>query len=111
MPSWTPHDANVCFDPPLMLLCVAAFLRSRQVFEPPLDLALVEAIKASPDPNAQLLTMNIAMSTATELAHLANGTPVLHCVRVSAPCLVYRSAQSPGSQTLPQETEPLSPRR
>jgi len=43
------------------------------VFHEPIDPFIVEAIKASPDPNAQLLTMNIAMSTATELAHIANG--------------------------------------
>lgn len=73
------------------------------VFRPPLDEALLEAVEASPDPNIkvcrfgaiphlaaalpqpnllltrsrptpkQLMTMNVAMSTATELAHLANG--------------------------------------
>ena len=43
------------------------------VFRPPLDEALLEAIEASPDPNIKLMTMNVAMSTATELVHLANG--------------------------------------
>lgn len=43
------------------------------VFALPVDPTLLNAIKQSPDPNAKLLTMNIAMSTATELAHLANG--------------------------------------
>lgn len=34
---------------------------------------LVEAIVAAPEPNIKLLSMNLAMSTATELAHKANG--------------------------------------
>jgi hypothetical protein len=44
------------------------------VFEPPLNPELLWAIEASPDPNLKLLTMNIAMSTATELVHVANGS-------------------------------------
>ena len=63
------------------------------MFETPLDSALVEAIKASPHPNAQLLTMNIAMSTATELAHLANGLSVLSA---HAPCTSSLSDKSTG---------------
>lgn len=47
--------------------------RFEPVFRPPLDEALLEAIEASPDPNIRLMTMNVAMSTATELVHLANG--------------------------------------
>jgi len=43
------------------------------LFEEPIEESMTSAIKASPDPNVKLLTMNIAMSTATELAHLANG--------------------------------------
>ena len=40
------------------------------VFEPPLDMELLRAIEASPEPNLKLLIMNIAMSTATELVHM-----------------------------------------
>ena len=58
------------------------------MFATPLDSALVEAIKASPDPNAQLLTMNIAMSTATELAHLANGLSQICSNMVCPKCVV-----------------------
>ena len=47
------------------------------VFQLPLDEALLSAIESSPDPNLKLLTMNVAMSTATELVHLANGNPDL----------------------------------
>jgi hypothetical protein len=43
------------------------------IFKPPLDPQLLSAIEASPDPNVKLLTMNVAMSTATELVHKANG--------------------------------------
>lgn len=43
------------------------------VFTEPLDPELLLAIEASPEPNLKLLTMNCAMSTATELVHLANG--------------------------------------
>jgi len=42
-------------------------------FKPPLDPELLRAIEASPEPNLKLLTMNVAMSTATELVHVANG--------------------------------------
>ena len=34
---------------------------------------MLEAICENPEPNIRLMTMNVAMSTATELAHLANG--------------------------------------
>ena len=44
------------------------------VFRPPLDPELLRAIEASPEPNLKLLTMNVAMSTATELVHVANGS-------------------------------------
>jgi hypothetical protein len=45
------------------------------LFEQPILASVLSAIKSSPDPNVKLLTMNIAMSTATELAHLGNGMP------------------------------------
>jgi hypothetical protein len=38
---------------------------------------LLQAIAANPEPNIRLMTMNVAMSTATELAHLARGHPDL----------------------------------
>ena len=44
-----------------------------KLFEEPIQESMLSAIKSSPDPNVKLLTMNIAMSTATEIAHLANG--------------------------------------
>ena len=44
------------------------------VFQKPLDLELLRAIEDSPEPNLKLLTMNVAMSTATELVHNANGS-------------------------------------
>ena len=44
------------------------------VLKPPLDPELLAAIEASPEPNNKLLTMNVAMSTATELVHVANGS-------------------------------------
>ena len=47
------------------------------VFRPPIDAQLLEAIEASPDPNLKLLTMNVAMSTATELVHTQNGSDEL----------------------------------
>ena len=47
------------------------------VFCPPLDPQLLSAIEASPDPNLKLLTMNVAMSTATELVHIDNGSDEL----------------------------------
>ena len=47
------------------------------IFVPPLDEGLLSAIEASPDPNAKLMTMNVAMSTATELVHQANCKPHL----------------------------------
>ena len=43
------------------------------IFKEPLDPQLLAAIEASPDPNLKLLTMNLAMPTATELVHKANG--------------------------------------
>lgn len=48
--------------------------RYEAVFRPPLDPELLRAIEASPEPNLKLLTMNVAMSTATELVHAANGS-------------------------------------
>ena len=45
------------------------------VFRPPLDAALLSAISDNPEPNIKLMTMNVAMSTATELVHAANGGP------------------------------------
>lgn len=47
------------------------------VFKPPIDASLLAAIEASPDPNLKLLTMNVAMSTATELVHVQNGATEL----------------------------------
>ena len=47
------------------------------VFRPPLDAALLSTISDNPDPNIKLMTMNVAMSTATELVHAANGDPSL----------------------------------
>ena len=43
------------------------------IFEAPMPETMLEAICANPEPNIRLMTMNVAMSTATELAHLANG--------------------------------------
>ena len=43
------------------------------LFCEPLDPALLDAIRASPSPNAKLLTMNLAMSTASQLAHMSKG--------------------------------------
>lgn len=40
---------------------------------PPIDEAFLAAIEASPEHNARLMTKNVAMSTATELVHLASG--------------------------------------
>lgn len=39
----------------------------------PIEEDLVAALCDAPDTNADLMTMNVAMSTATELTHLANG--------------------------------------
>jgi len=47
------------------------------LFVPPMDDVLLQAIIANPEPNIKLMTMNVAMSTATELAHLARGHPDL----------------------------------
>ena len=43
------------------------------LFRAPIDESLLTAIEASPDPNLRLMTMNVAMSSATELVHSANG--------------------------------------
>ena len=43
------------------------------IFEAPMPETMLEAICENPEPNIRLMTMNVAMSTATELAHLANG--------------------------------------
>jgi len=43
------------------------------VFQSPIDEALLQAICDNPTPNIRLMTMNVAMSTATELAHLRMG--------------------------------------
>ena len=45
------------------------------VFRPPLDAALLSTISDNPEPNIKLMTMNVAMTTATELVHAANGGP------------------------------------
>lgn len=47
------------------------------VFQSPVDEVLLQAISDSPGPNIKLMTMNVAMSTATELAHLERGHPDL----------------------------------
>ena len=44
------------------------------IFQPPLDDAMLDAICESPEPNVKLMTMNVAMSTATELTHLERGS-------------------------------------
>jgi len=43
------------------------------VFKLPLEPQLLTVIGAAPKPNLQLLTMNVATSTATELVHVADG--------------------------------------
>ena len=43
----------------------------------PLNPELLTAIEASPEPNNKLLAMNVAMSAATELVHVANGSEEL----------------------------------
>ena len=52
-------------------------LLTNQDFEPvfvsPIDESFLSALCESPGPNAKLMTMNVAMSTATELVHEANG--------------------------------------
>merc|ERR1712157_53472 len=45
--------------------------------QPKLDTSLLQAICDNPEPNIRLMTMNVAMSTATELAHLRNNNPDL----------------------------------
>jgi len=43
------------------------------LFRPPIDETILQALSESPGPNIQLMTMNVAMSTATRLAHLERG--------------------------------------
>lgn len=43
------------------------------VFVKPIDESFLSALCDNPEPNIKLMTMNVAMSTATELTHLANG--------------------------------------
>jgi len=43
--------------------------------QPQLDTSLLKAICDNPQPNIKLMTMNVAMSTATELVHLRNNNP------------------------------------
>lgn len=47
------------------------------LFVSPMQEVILEAIIANPEPNIRLMTMNVAMSTAAELAHLARGHPDL----------------------------------
>jgi len=47
------------------------------VFDRPVDETFLAALCESPDPNVKLMTMNVAMSTATELTHLSMGNPDL----------------------------------
>lgn len=47
------------------------------VFQTPVDETLLAALCDNPEPNIKLMTMNVAMSTATELTHLSNGNPDL----------------------------------
>jgi len=47
------------------------------LFVSPMEEVLLQAIASNPEPNIKLMTMNVAMSTATELAHLARGHPDL----------------------------------
>jgi hypothetical protein len=44
-----------------------------QLFEPPIDDALLEPIAARPEPNLRLCVMNVAMSAATAVAHERDG--------------------------------------
>mmetsp|Transcript_35885 Transcript_35885/g.70603 ORF Transcript_35885/g.70603 Transcript_35885/m.70603 type:complete len:243 (-) Transcript_35885:74-802(-) len=47
------------------------------VFARPVDATLLSALCDSPETNVELMTMNVAMSTATELTHLSMGNPEL----------------------------------
>lgn len=47
------------------------------LFEAPIEEALLDAIAERPEPNRRLCVMNVAMSTATALAHDAAGHPDL----------------------------------
>ena len=75
------------------------------VFEPPLDASFLDALCASPDPNVRLMTMNVAMSTATELAHAANGNADLAAgsalTKRRATVLVSELLKEKGSDRLP----------
>ena len=64
------------------------------VFEPPLDASFLDALCASPDPNVRLMTMNVAMSTATELAHAANGNADLAAGSALTKCRATSSSPS-----------------
>ena len=44
-----------------------------QLFEPPIDDALLEPIAARPEPNLRLCVMNVAMSAATAIQHERDG--------------------------------------
>ena len=44
-----------------------------QLFEPPIDDALLQPIAARPEPNLRLCVMNVAMSSATAVAHERDG--------------------------------------
>ena len=44
-----------------------------QLFEPPIDDALLQPIAARPEPNLRLCVMNVAMSAATAVAHERDG--------------------------------------
>ena len=43
------------------------------VFQRPIDDAFLTALCDNPDPNIKLMTMNVAMPTATELQHMSMG--------------------------------------
>ena len=79
------------------------------VFKPPLDYQLLRAIEASPEPSLKLLTMEVAMSTATELVHVAGGSEALAAAsRLTADrCKVLLDALLPRMMGLAEEVQRL----
>jgi hypothetical protein len=77
------------------------------LFRPPIDESILQALSESPDPNIKLMTMNVAMPTATEITHLEMGNDEIaegaRMTRDRAKALVVAmlSPDSDGKERLP----------
>ena len=82
------------------------------LFEAPIDECLLSTIEAKPEPNLKLMVMNVAMSSATALAHDANGRAQGHTrvlqwyLNVGGRALVRVGKRSRRTSTLKRDDHP-----